>query len=44
LIRFAEEPDGPAKIDTSGLKPFPKAWLVTWRTITHANGEDPIAI
>jgi hypothetical protein len=44
LIRFAEEPDAPAKIDMSGLKPFPKAWLVTRRTITHANGEDPIAI
>ena len=31
LIRVAEEPDAPATMDTSGSKPFSKAWLVTWR-------------
>jgi len=35
LIRFAEEPDAPAKTDTGGVKPYPKAWLVTWRTSDH---------
>ena len=34
LFRVAEEPDAPAKMDTSGLKPFQKAWLVTWQVET----------
>jgi hypothetical protein len=32
LIRAAEEPDAPLEIDTSGNKPFAKAWLVSWKS------------
>lgn len=31
LLRVAEEPDAPPVLDPSGLKPFAKAWLVTWQ-------------
>ena len=31
VVRAAEEPDAPPQVDTSGRKPFAKAWLVTWQ-------------
>ena len=34
VIRLAEEPDAPIELDTSGIKPFPKTWLVIWQSET----------
>lgn len=31
VIRAAEVPDAPPQDDTSGSRPWAKAWLVTWR-------------
>jgi hypothetical protein len=32
VFRAAEEPDARPEVDTSGRKPYPKAWLVTWQS------------
>jgi hypothetical protein len=32
VIRAAIEPDAPPYPDTRGVRPFAKAWLVTWRS------------
>ena len=34
LIRFVEEPNAPTMMDQTGIKPYPKAWYVSWRRIT----------
>ena len=38
VMRAAEEPDAPPQVDTSGKKPFTKAWLVTWQCEQDGEG------